>query len=63
MRGFFPMSGNARAPVGLFPPRSLSSFPVALEVGVVLPFVRHLARELLQIFPDYAATSASFSKR
>ena len=36
--GFVPMSGDARAPVGLFPPRSLAAFLVVIEVGGVLQF-------------------------
>ena len=45
VRGFRPISGTAPlAPVGLFPPRSLAAFLVALNVGVALLLVRHLAR-------------------
>ena len=43
------MSGDARAPDGLFP-RSLAAFLVALDVGVALHLVRHLARMIAQIF-------------
>ena len=48
-RGFLPMSGDARAPDGLFP-RSLAAFLVVLDVGVALHLVRNLARMLVQIF-------------
>ncbi len=50
-RGCHPITGDARAPVGLLSPRSLAAFGlVALDVGVALLFVRHFAREVGKIF-------------